>query len=544
MKNFCLLFFLLPSCLLSQKTISYEVSSPYNYIETASEGSSFTSDYSFTNEDKSKSLLIKRHNSHIYFQLFDNTSLKELRQTKYKLYDEIPLSSSISNIGWLGDKLYCFYFRWEKQEWIFKCREIDFDLCRFKGKEIVIFKTDKYPASSWNFPCRITEDRSKIVVFIRQHPKKVRDGQNFDEFSFFLFDKDLKELGRQDIKMPFTEKKMDNIQYLIDNKANMYLLTKVFNDNSRKERTKGGVVNYHYEIYKIDVANGSLDNIKIPVKELITDIALSIGKNEVLYCSGYYTKKYTKNTDNVRILGVPLSQASVDGIFLFKIDKNNEIIAENTHEIPNEIINQYGTKNKEELVNLKFRKLITQEDNSVILVGEQISSSYNGIQFADFITIHFDDSKVKYKDILLTKINAEGNIVWIKRLPKRQIGTQYGYKICADLSFNYQYLKDAHYFIIIDNVKNMSLQMDKKPAEHDSNNGGYLTLYKVDDSSGEITKTSVFNTEELEPGKGIKKRYGLSLYSLRKIIKTSDSSFMLEFYKKYKEDVLVKVNVE
>lgn len=541
--SFLFLALLLSSSIFSQGKVGYEVSAPYEYIETASAELAMKSDYSFTNADKSKTLLIKHYNN-FYMQVFDNKTLKELKHNKYKLVDEIGYSA-ISDIVWLGDKLYCIYFRFEDKKWVFMYREIDFNLGRFSGKETVFFSIDamKSPAAGWNFPCRVTSDQSKLVIFYRQYPKNVKDGLNYDDFSFFMFDKSFKEIAKHEIKMPYTEKKMDNIQYLMDEEANVFILTKVFNDDSRKD-VVDKVVNYHYEIFKVNIQSASLENIKIPVDQLITDIALAKGNNGILFCAGYYTKRYTKNLENFSILNIPLDQASVDGMFVFKIDKNNEIVEKKNHEIPEDIINLYGTKNKSELVNLKFRHLISQADNSIILIGEQITSSYSGIQFADNIVIRLDDAKVKYNDILMTKMSADGTVLWMKRLPKKQFGTQYGYNICADLSFGYQFLKGAHYLVIIDNVKNMNLGLNQVPAEHQSTNGGYLTLYKVEDATGAITKSSVFNTEELEPGNGVKNRYGLSLYNISKLINTSDSSFMLEFYKKFQEDVLIQIKVE
>jgi len=63
-----------------------------------------------------------------------------------------------------------------------------------------------------------------------------------------------------------------------------------------------------------------------------------------------------------------------------------------------------------------------------------------------------------------------------------------------------------------------------------------LTGFKVDDATGDLTKISIFNTADVNE---------MSLYQFNtgRIVELSDNEFAVEFYKKKKEDVMVKVTL-
>lgn len=136
-------------------------------------------------------------------------------------------------------------------------------------------------------------------------------------------------------------------------------------------------------------------------------------------------------------------------------------------------------------------------------------------------------------------MNSENEVTWIKKLPKRQVGVNRS----DDLGFSYQNFNNNHYLIFLDNVKNVDLPLNQKPAIHSSEKWGYLTYYKVSDNLGEVSKHSIFTTKGI-PVKGRKAPYLLYFFKKSEVIKTSETSFMVEFYKKFKKDVMIQVNVE
>ncbi len=82
----------------------------------------------------------------------------------------------------------------------------------------------------------------------------------------------------------------------------------------------------------------------------------------------------------------------------------------------------------------------------------------------------------------------------------------------------------------------MNLGLNETPNKHVDGRGGYLTVYKVNITTGDVGKLSIFNTADVN---------NMSLYQFRvdRVVKIGDKEFAIEFYKKGKEDVMFKVKL-
>jgi hypothetical protein len=118
----------------------------------------------------------------------------------------------------------------------------------------------------------------------------------------------------------------------------------------------------------------------------------------------------------------------------------------------------------------------------------------------------------------------------MKKLPKRQQGT------AGQGGMSYRYLSGAgsHYFLFLDNEKNLNLPKDELPARHMDGAGGFLMCYKLNDKTGEVKKTQILDTRDVE---------GMALHQFKpsRMLGTALNTLVFEAYKKKKEDVLVKV---
>ncbi|MBY0424331.1 MAG: hypothetical protein K2Q22_01740, partial [Cytophagales bacterium] len=130
-------------------------------------------------------------------------------------------------------------------------------------------------------------------------------------------------------------------------------------------------------------------------------------------------------------------------------------------------------------------------------------------------------------------IDANGKLVWMRKLPKKQMGTMgrggMGY---FSTSFD-----GKHYLLFLDNIKNMDIAPDEVPATHQDGRGGFLISYVVDDKTGSVKKTSLFDSRDVEGQK-------LSQFNVDRIQQINGNEFILEAYKKGKEDILIKVNLK
>lgn len=177
-------------------------------------------------------------------------------------------------------------------------------------------------------------------------------------------------------------------------------------------------------------------------------------------------------------------------------------------------------------------------DGSMMLVGEQYfmqqHQSGGGMAMGGGMSMGGSNTYYTYHygDILATKIAADGSLSFMRKMPKIQVGKNGQ----GGMSFKYFFANNSHYFVYLDNVKNIDLPEGKTPAEHSDGKGGYLTAVRITDADGTLKKGSILNAREVDDFK-------IHQFSTNRIIKTGENSFMVEAYKKQKEDIMIKINL-
>lgn len=568
MKQILLFCFFVLGCfnLIGQQSLKYTVSKPFRVIDGAEK-------YYFSSWDedkKEKTLSVKRDGKDIYMQSFNATSMTEIKRNKIS---DMPEDFVIEDMTWVGTKAYCFFSVWDKKnttEQLF-AREIDFEGCAFKGvgKRIIATegKIDGAAALTYGFfSFGVTDkfafissrDNSKILIQYRKVAKDKRDAVNHDLIGLYVFDEDMNPISKGgEIEMPYTERVMDNEDYQVDSDGKPYVLAKVREKDTDKD-TKGAGKNkeiiYHYELLNINMDNKNIKISRINLDEFfMKDVLLYEGVNKNIVCAGFYKHKNdTRNlannntvnigrVNNSAITGTSFySDGNADGLFLFDMDEDGNLSNKKFYEIPVEVINQYqreaaqkknekkDEKGKADLAYLELREIHTLDDGGLIIIGEQYYKiEHRSSRGNVYYTYH-------YEDILVTKIDANGKLVWMKKLPKKQQGGRGQ----GGLGFKYMEFNNNHYFAFIDNVKNMSLSLDKRPAMHMDGAGGFLTCYKIDNESGNVAKYSVFDLTKVDGG------YKVEQFSVHRVLEVSDDEFIMELYKNQKEDVMIKVKVQ
>ncbi|MES2734121.1 MAG: hypothetical protein V4714_20405 [Bacteroidota bacterium] len=520
------------------KNLTVTLGTPYPVIDARSK-------YYFHQGDEMLSIKITK--KEIILQKLND---KKLSFIKVKAYDDMPDNYEVERIFKLGKRYYLFYSLWDKKnevEQLFS-REIDFAkgtfidagkrILKIEGKIVSSFTSSSFLDMSVSvtlidkFSFNASSDSSKILIQSRLKPEIKNDSKSYDIISMNVFNQNLDPVWSKEIKMPYTEKKMNNIDYSIDSEGNAYILTTVYNDNTTDiKKNRNGDANYHIELLRIKANTSTIAITPIEVADkFINKIWLYENPNNYMICAGFYNKG--KNLDNA------------DGIILFKVGKEGKAYDVATYEIPVSVLNQYTSKrnqrrnernedkDKAEFKDLDLRELIIEKDGSILLIGEQYyvteyrSASSTGMMSGRVQYIYH------YNDMLVTKIDAAGKLAWMKKLPKRQKG---GVGI-GGMSYQYIRGEDNHYFLFLDNEKNTDLLPDEIPSTHVDGAGGFLTAYAVNNSRGEIIKTSILNTRDVE---GIV----VAQFWPNKIVPVAASTFVFEAYKKNKEDILIKVTL-
>lgn len=561
-KNNLVIILLITSLtVFSQKTLStdydYSVSKPYKVVDARSK------EY-FSNSTEVLSVKVKANKNQVLIQKYDVNSMVEIGK---EVYNDLPKNFLYEGVIEAQDKYYFFYSSWTgkktKHERLFY-REIDFDKGTFNGdpKQIInhdgklagfyssVMADALFSATYWTgmgnsfammgkmfsgkpkFNLGTSTDGSKIIIKYRKKPKVRKDTKSWDILGVNVFDSSMSSIWSKEFTMPYTERRMDVLDHISDNSGKVFILAKVFHDDSNKNKKKrrDKNANYHIEFFEL---NASLDKIKISKINLeenkfINDIVLvQSGENELI-CSGFYSSGLSR-------------KSGADGIFTYKIDIGGKLLDKNYYEIPLEIINQYAKKRtqnknakkdkkgKAEVGYLQLNQIFVNEDGSITLVGETSYVKSHHSPQSKRITYTF-----YYENILVSKINANGELAWMKKIPKRQRGVRGK----GGMSYNYFFANGNHYLVYLDNVKNFELSLDKIPALHMDAKGGYLTSMKIDDATGKTVKGSVLDFRQI---KGDIVAYQ---FNTDRIVKIKENEFFVEVYKKKKEDIFLKVEIK
>lgn len=480
---------------------------------------------------------VKVEDDKVYIQQFNTESMAETSRNEY---DDFPKGSCFEAIYQNGNTIYFFYSLWDKEsknEQLF-ARKIDMESAAFTGEPMLLIRYNKKMrgvlittgfyrfevVNKYNF--QFNCDSSRLLVVFNEKPEEKRDEYNYDKFGFYVFDQDLNILWNDVVKMPYSERKMDNLDFSVNTAGDAYGLIRVFNDDTEDLYKKGGVINYHIEVIRVKPNTKKVEKFKIDNKpKFINSAWIFENPKGYMICAGYYFNN-GKKTD------------AVNGIYMVAVDENGNMSGFNNYDFPEEIVYQYtGKKPKDKddedsrLNDLVLRNFSVQKDGGVILIGEQyFVTTYTTYSQNSGSTTHYI---FHYRNIIAVKIDSSGTLAWIKKIPKRQKGsTAYN-----GLSYRYFNTGDQHYLFFLDNKKNMNLTEDKLPDQHVDGAGGYFTLYKIDDATGEIEKTNLYNLDDVE---------GKTMYqfAVNRIVLVDPDEVVTEFYKKSKEDVFVKAKLK
>lgn len=397
-------------------------------------------------------------------------------------------------------------------------------------------------------------DKSKLLVQYRRNPPIKRDAESKDKIGLYVYEANLELIWSNTVEMPYTEKKMNNVAYCVNKNADVFILTEIYKDNTTDRTTKKGEPNYDLKLFRIESTNEvSETDIKLSNKFLV-DYNFFEGRNEEIILAGYY-----KNTDQKKVLHVHISgnivdDYSVNGLFLFRINTDGEVIDGQVSELDAEALKKFNKRSQVKKIenqesrgtvaikNLKMRDVFLHEDGSVTTVGEVF---YKTITVRHSATAGpggmgggmggtTTDVKITeyFEDVLVSNFDNEGNLNWMTKVPKRQFTD----KPNKGLGIKTLQNEDGIFIVFLDNPKNLELSEDKVPVKYRDGAKGDLSVCKVSMSDGAYTKSMAFNSKNAN---GIK----LKQFKTNRIVKISEDEFAVEFYKKKKEDVMIKVSL-
>ncbi|RZJ66807.1 MAG: hypothetical protein EOO50_07930 [Flavobacterium sp.] len=529
----------------------YKVGEPYKVIDA---------DDKYYMSVDGKVIAIKIRKRDIFVQRFDVDKPSQISVKEYE--DAFPKNAVYERMEIVKGKVMLFFTQWNGDDEIEQLfvQEIDVDKGEFKGEAKRILQVKGRVVGSGSgrmmdfnltdkFPIYTSFDKSNFLVqYEKRLDKKDKQDDGYHEkYGLVAFDGDLNQLSAREVEMPYSKKQMDNLDFQLDNSGNVYVLNKVFEDDSHKEKKKKGddvAPNYHIELFTLKPGSDQFKISKVESQQFfINQLVIYDGPKGEIVAAGFYNKNLAKGGffSKGEYAGFD-SRANCDGLVTFKMKPDGTFGDMRSYEIPVELLNQNESKKtirknakKEEdgesakFTDLHARGIEIQDDGSVIFLAEQyyvkVHTTAGGPNMPSrtYYTYH-------YNEILIAKLLANGTLGWMKKIPKQQVGTQGR----GSMSFKHYEAGSDHFLVFFDNPDNVEIPADEVPKGYSDRKKGYLTAVRVADADGSTSRGSIINVKEADDFK-------LHQLSTNRIIKVNDNTFLMEAYKKGKEDVMVKV---
>lgn len=280
---------------------------------------------------------------------------------------------------------------------------------------------------------------------------------------------------RINVQLPYTNKELDifnDIEVHIDPMGQIYFIVTVEKPNESADQKKGKTHEVQ-EILKVNPANGQCQVIPLPLKgNRIDNYSLFNTQDGQTFLAGGY---YDKNAERYNLTG----------LFALELESDGTIKNAYFHEIPDALIAQYERPNAGnhkdardilELDKLHPYKLVATEDGGVVIHAE--SYIVNNLRYPPAYT---------YYDTYSMKINKDGTLGWVNKIPKYQMG----YNGIGTMGTSSFYYAGKHYHFHIDLLANKELNLDNNPKAYgDASLLQSMVVYVsvIDDATGTIKR--------------------------------------------------------
>ncbi len=523
-----------------KKTDDFNVrlSKPFQVVDGVSKQYLNSDDYVVAVKLQSKS-------NELILQSFDTRNLGEIAKNEIKLEGKdvyVEATTEFNNRFWL---LYTEYAKSEEKENLYAV-EIDPKTANIKmpGKLILSvsgkLSGDFIAGGLYGIGSRVTNKFSlekstlenKILVRYRKKPEKRNDDKSIEEIGFAVFDTEFNQIWSDERPMKYTESQLEIQDYSVDSEGNVYMILTVYPDGEKGKAAKGKSDNYFFELLRFSGANEPVETYKFNLEndKYLSSVLLKETDKKQMIMTGYYRKPDSKLTD---------------GVYTVNITKDNVSFTPNYYPIPLDVLNLYETsrtskKNEKKeaddddvgMPDLKLNSLYTDDEGNSYLFGERsyVKSSTSTAQNSSRTTY-----VTYYCDILVTRINKDGQLAWMAKVPKNQRGA--GRYIRRDMSYSILWDKNNINLLYIDNIKNLEIGTDARPKFHQSGMGGFLTSSSINIDRGTTTKKPVFDLRDVNGTEVFQ-------FDTDRIVQINDNEIAVEVYKKGKEDVWVIVGAK
>lgn len=400
------------------------------------------------------------------------------------------------NVIMLGDKLWfltSFNNLGKKKNYLF-AQQLNTRL-QASNNLILMGEIDsKNKVKEGRFDTHISRDSSKLLVY-NQLPYNRNEPE---QFAFRVFDTNLNELWKKNIRLPYPDDVFDVKDYRVDNEGNVYILGVVY--ETKKARTVSNrSANYRYSVLAYTDEGERKKEYKISLRDkFITDLTFRVGNDGNLVLAGFYSEQSVENAKGTCYFRINAETEEMMRIAVKEFDF--EFLTEQMNERQRdraELAEERGdTRREAELLQYDLDDLILRSDGGAVLIAEQYYVFEDTYQ--DFVDPRFGgvgrvgrfgnagfqrDRYYNYNDIIVVNISPDGNIDWASRIPKRQ-------RTVNDGGYYSSYAKTITsgklYFVYNDNPRNLEADERRRNRIYDFNGAGSVIIMAEVDMQGNV----------------------------------------------------------
>lgn len=286
------------------------------------------------------------------------------------------------------------------------------------------------------FIIKVLNESKKILVIHEEGYTK----KGNEDAKFLLYDFDFNLIWEEKIELPYKDKEFVIDGYLVDEENNVYII----GSREVKKLSQKKLIAYYVKSKKLEEANINLKRV-----HKVSDLNYNLVNGLIQFTGFYFNEK-----------------GGIQGIVRESIDpKTLKSVSAKATPFDKKDILKFATKraakkDKGIAFNYDIRQIIYEENGDILLVAEGyqliVTTSHDARTGATRTTYTY-----YYWDIMVVRMDKEGEILWLQKVPKKQISmNDNGYYS------SYLFVQDQNnfYFIYNTHFKNFSpkLKEDEK----------------------------------------------------------------------------------
>ncbi len=346
-------------------------------------------------------------------------------------------------------------------------------------------KDDKPAGTTW----LMSEDTTKLLLATYADDN---DASLKTRVNIAVHSNSLEKIWSKNVALPYDQDRFVFDSWTVDNSGNVYLLCKIYDENTKKLDIKIGRSErpYRIKVLRFDQTATKPKEFNVDIGgKFATDVSFKLTSQGDLNCVGFYS-------DDRKMIA--------QGFFFTRLDRETGAPATTSKKAFDEknlpLLSTGKDKSGDEGLSstFKFNHVIARKDGSTVVTAENTfvrsSTSYNtggfggvGINSANATTYN-----VYYNlDIFVVSISPAGDIEWVRSIPKSQVYSR------TNLFNSYALMATADdlYFLYTDSEANIARPLTEKPRMFDALKGAAAALVTID-RAGNMTRKRAFDAAE------------------------------------------------